>query len=192
MTDDENGLFDDSRRSFMKKGALTTSALALGASTTAAGQTGNETGTGTGVEDDDDFDFDDAGGSALIVADNFHPSGRFVFVSDVVSWTPQLPDVRDSLWTDYNTYMIQWLGTNEIVPLWVAEDANVGTFDQESGYVADLNEDLDRPQVWEMENDWSPLGDNERLTNVDFEPVDEDAEDGILDNDSVWGTQDQN
>lgn len=87
MTDDTSEtLFDriaDSRRDFLKKGALASGGLLLGASGTAAAQ-----------QDDDGIL--DEGWQALIFISNFHPNGRFVFVSDVVDWPPNYGDVQDS------------------------------------------------------------------------------------------------
>jgi hypothetical protein len=64
MTEDNSGLFDDSRRSFMKKGALATTAIALGAGATAgtsAAQEDNGNGNDVAVFGEDylpgvDFD----------------------------------------------------------------------------------------------------------------------------------------
>lgn len=185
MTDHDDVLDSDARRSFMKKGALATGALALGGAGTAAAQDGTE------VDDGDVVDLDEAGGKALITVDNFHPRGRFVFVSGVLEWTPSVPDVDDSLWSQYNTYQIRWLGTNEIVPLWVTQDADVADYDEDLGYVPDINEDVDRPQAWEMNQQWTPLGDNPALITVQFSPVDEENEDAILDNDQWWGEDEE-
>lgn len=177
MTGHDDEPDSDARRSFMKKGALATGALALGSAGTATAQ------------DDDGIDLDEAGGKALITVDNFHPRGRFVFVSGVLDWNPSIPDVDDSIWSQYNTYQIRWLGTNEIVPLWVAQDADVGEYDQDEGFVPDVGDDADegQPQAWEMNQQWTPLGDNDAMITVQFGPVDEDQEDAILDNDQWWG-----
>ncbi|MFC6757361.1 MULTISPECIES: twin-arginine translocation signal domain-containing protein [Haloarcula] len=177
MTDDSSETLldriDDSRRDFMKKGALATGALALGASGTAAAQ------------EDDDGVFGD-GWEALVFIDNFHPNARFTFVSGVVDWVPNYGDVRDTFFTDYNTYHIRWLNTDEVVPLFVAEDAPIGEYDEDLGFIPDEDDDADQPQLYEMEREWSPFGDNERLIEVDASPVDEDEEDQILENEDWW------
>lgn len=168
----------ESRRSVLKKGAFASGALALGGMGTATGQ---ET-----PEDDDGLLDDDLGGEALINTGNFYPNAHFTFESGVINWVPNVPDVRDSVWADFNTYQIRWLNTNNINPLWVAHDANVGEYDEDLGFVPDADDDADRPQVWEMEQDFAPFGDNEYLMEVEFSPVDEDEADAILDNDDWW------
>ncbi|WP_226483164.1 twin-arginine translocation signal domain-containing protein [Natrinema amylolyticum] len=166
---------DDSRRSFMKKGALATGALALGAS-----------GTATAQEDDGVFgDLDDAW-KALIQVDNFHPNARFTFVSGVIEWSPNYGDVQDSWFSDYNTYQIRWLNTDEVVPLYVAHDANIGEYDEELGFIPDADDDQNQPQLFEMNQEWTPFSDNNRLITVNASPVGEDEEDNILDTEDWW------
>ncbi|WP_135305455.1 hypothetical protein [Haloarcula amylovorans] len=173
-----NELFNldsDSRRSFLKKGALASSALALGVSGTAAAQ---ETDGGVGDLDDN--------WKALTFIDNFHPNARFTFVSGVVEWTPNYGDVQDSYFSDYNTYMIRWLNTDNVVPLFVAQDANIGEYDADLGFIPDADDDQNQPQLFEMNREWTPFGDNERLITVNASPVSEEDEDEILDNDDWW------
>ncbi|WP_193787485.1 twin-arginine translocation signal domain-containing protein [Natrinema gari] len=63
MTDEtDSGLFDDSRRSFMKKGALTAGAVALGT-----------VGAGTAAAQD--------GGSVVVFGDDYEPGVDFTVVS---------------------------------------------------------------------------------------------------------------
>lgn len=171
----------DSRRSFLKKGAVATGALAV------------TSGTGAAQADDDGVD---AGGDlddnwkALTFIDNFHPNARFTFVSGVVEWVPNYGDVRDSWFSDYNTYQIRWLNTDNVVPLFVAEDANVGEYDEDFGYVPDADDDPEQPQLFEMNREWTPFGDNNRLITVNAGPVEEDLEDDILDTDDWWQDSD--
>jgi len=177
MTDDTSEtLFDriaDSRRDFLKKGALASGGLLLGASGTAAAQ-----------QDDDGIL--DEGWQALIFISNFHPNGRFVFVSDVVDWTPNYGDVQDSFFTDYNTYHIRWLDTDEVVPLFVAEDAPIGPYDEDLGFIPDEDNDPNQPQVYQVNQEWTPFGDNERLVTLNVNPLAEDDEDDLLDTQDWW------
>ncbi|MDS0259534.1 hypothetical protein NDI56_09030 [Haloarcula sp. S1CR25-12] len=177
MTDDTNetllNRIADSRREFMKKGALASGGLLLGASGTAAAQ-------------EDDGGILGEGWQALIFISNFHPNGRFVFVSDVVEFTPNYGDVRDSFFTDYNTYQIRWLDTDEVVPLFVAEDAPVGQYDSDLGFIPDEDDDSDQPQVYEVNQEWTPFGDNERLVTINASPLAEDEEDALLDAQDWW------
>lgn len=181
MTERKNGLLfgrsDDSRRSFLKKGALATGALTIGASGTAVAQ-----------EDDGVFgDLDDAW-KALINVDNFHPNGRFTFVSEVIEWNPSYGDVQDSWFSDYNTYQIRWLNGDEIVPLYVAHDANIGEYDEELGFIPDADDDQNQPQLFEMNREWTPFSDNNQLITVNASPVTEEEEDDILETQDWWQT----
>jgi hypothetical protein len=173
-TQDGISLVDDSRRSFLKKGALATGALALGTSGTALAQNG---------DDDDILDED---WKALTFISNFHPNAKFTFVSGVVEWTPNYGDVRDSFFSDFNTYQIRWLNSDTVVPLFVAEDANVGEYDPDLGFIPDADDDPQQPQVYQMNKEWTPFGDNERLITVTASPVDEEDEDAILDTEDWW------
>lgn len=164
-------LGDETRRSFLKKSA---------AATVAASAVGSGVGAAQVGDLDDEW-------KALIFADNFHPEARFTFVSGVVEWTPNYGDVSDSWFTDYDTRMIRWLNTDETVPLFVAQGANVGEYDDDLGFVTDAD-DQNQPQLFEMNREWTPFGDNPRLVTVNAGPVDEETEDRILENDDWWQT----
>ncbi|WP_313692552.1 twin-arginine translocation signal domain-containing protein [Halorarum halobium] len=164
---------DESRRSFVKKSAVATAGMGAVASGAASAQEGDD-----GVLTE--------GWQALIFVSNFRPAARFTFVSDVVEWTPNYGDVRDSYFSDYDTRMIRWLNTGETVPLFVVEEAEIGEYDDEFGFVVDADDDPNQPQVFEMNREWAPFGDNEQLITVDVSPVAEDEEDAILDTDDWW------
>lgn len=176
--------YGDSRRSFMKKGALATGALAIGASGTALAQEGNGQ-----VGDDGEGTTLGEGWKALTFVSNFHPNARFAIVSDVVEWVPNYGEVQDSWFSDYNTYQIRWLNTDEIVPLFVAQDAQIGEYDGDLGFITD-DEEEDQPQLYEMDQEWTPFGDNERLITVNVSPVGEDEEDSILETEDWWQQED--
>lgn len=167
-------LDDETRRSFMRKGAAATGVAAVGAGATGTAAAG---GGGGGVPD---------GQKALIFADNFHPFGRFTFVSPVIDWFPNYQEVRSSAWSSYNTRQIRWQGTGNVVNLWVAQDAEIGQYDSDLGFVTDADDDGNQPQLFEMDRDWTPFSDNPRLMTVSFSPVGEEEEDDILDNDDWW------
>jgi len=182
MTDNDPSLLDrigdDSRRSFLKKSAVATAGVGLAASGTASAQDG----------DDDDYFGQEWKG--LVFPQTFYPEARFSFVSDVVEWTPNYGDVRDSWFTDYNTRMIRWLNTGEQDQLFVAEDANIGDFDEDLGFVPDQGEgDDSQPQVFEIRPEWAPFGDNQDLITVNFSPADPETSDQILDADDWWVDQ---
>lgn len=183
MTDETTGLpvplgSGESRRSFLKKGAVATAGASVAASGVASAQ-------------------DDGGGAveegpwqALIFQNNFHPEARFSIVSDVIEWTPNYGGIEDSWFTDYNTRMIRWHNTGEHVQLFVADDADVGTYDPEWGFVAD-DEDPDRPVVYEVSPDWSIFEDYQNLASIDFSPVENEVEDQLLQSDDWWEEQDE-
>lgn len=168
---------DETRRSFLKRGAVATAGVAAA--------TG---GVSAQADGDDDFGDLDDDWKALTFVDNFHPNARFTFVSGVVEWVPNYGDVRDSWFSEYNTRMIRWLNTDETVPLFVAHDAEVGEYDEGLGFVTDANDDQNQPQLFEMNREWTPFGDNERLVTVNVSPVGEDEEDQILENEDWWQT----
>jgi len=158
------------RRTFMKQSAAATAGLALvGAGTnTVAAQS-----------------LDDAW-KALIFANNFHPEARFAIVSGVVEWTPTYGDIQDSWFSEYNTHHIRWLNSGEIVPLFIAEEANIGENNPDLGYIPEPEEGQDRPQVFEMNQEWTPLSDNQRLITVNANPISDEVAESILESDDWW------
>lgn len=170
-------LGDESRRSFMKKSAAAT--VAAGAAST---------GTAAAQEDDDDILTDEWKG--LMFINEFNPRARFSFVSPVVEWVPNYGDVRDSFFSDYNTRMIRYENTGETMRLFVAEDAEIGEYDDDLGFVTDADDDAEQPQLFEMNREWTPFGDNDQLITVNVSPVNEDEEDDILDTDDWWQESD--
>lgn len=183
MTDNDPSLLDriadESRRSFLKKSAVATAGVGAAASGTASAQDGG---------DDDDYFGQEWKG--LVFPQTFYPEARFSFVSDVVEWTPNYGDVQDSWFTDYNTRMIRWLNTGEQDQLFVAEDANIGDYDDDLGFVPDQGDgDDSQPQVFEIRPEWAPFGDNQDLITVNFSPADQETSDQILDADDWWVDQ---
>ena len=183
VTDEDGRFSSDSRRSFVKKGALAASALTLGATGSAAAQQeggGGETETGVNP-----FDNGEGGGEAIVQVSSFHPNARFTFVSGVIDWTPDVPAVSDDVWDSYNTYQIRWLNTNQIVPIWVEQDATLGEYDEGLGYVPD-DQDPNQPQLYEMDQEWELFDEGNDLAEVTFSTVPEEEEDQILENDDWW------
>ena len=190
MTDGNPILSDDSRRSFIKKSALTTGVLALGATGSAAAQQdgGGETETQTETPPDDNGG-GGGGGEGIIQVGQFYPNARFTIVSGVIDWVPNVPEVRDDVFDSYNTYQIRWLNTNEIVPFYVGQDSNVGEFDDDLGFIAD-DDDTNQPQLYEMDEDWELFDEGNNLVEVTFSTVPEEEEDSILANDDWWQDDD--
>lgn len=81
--------------------------------------------------------------------------------------------------------MIRWLNTGEHVQLFVANDAEVGQYDENFGFVVD-DEDRNQPQVYEVSPEWSLFEDDPRLATINFGPAEEETEDQILETDRWW------
>ena len=124
MTDDDSGLFDDSRRSFMKKGAAATTALALGASATA--------GTVSAQEAD---------GVVLVYGDDYQPGTDFEVISELNTQTKEdliensgaEDDVFDDP-DDWEAYIISY-DTGTDAPDWgflLSEEVTLSSGDSET------------------------------------------------------------
>lgn len=123
MTDD-NTIFDitgdETRRSFIKKGTAVTVGLGAMASGAASAQEGQQDETDRVA---DGLEKQEQGWKALIFVDAFHSAGRFTIVSDVVEWVPNYGEIKGSWFSDYNTRHIRWQNSDDVVPLFVAQDA---------------------------------------------------------------------
>ncbi|WP_101296861.1 twin-arginine translocation signal domain-containing protein [Halegenticoccus soli] len=173
---DERG--ESTRRDVLKTGAAAAAGIGLASA-----------GTATAQDGDDDI-IEEQGGKALIFTNQFRPGARFVITSRVLDWVPNVPDVQDSVWSNYNTRNIRYLNTNEIVPFFIAQDAEIPPYKQQFGYVVDDEGDFrngtQQPEVYEMNRQWEPFGDNPNLFTVQFSPVNEDEEDDVLEDDDWW------
>ena len=166
---------DESRRSFLKKSAVGVVGAGAAASGVASAQDG---GVGEFFENE---------WKGLVFQQSFYPEARFTFVSDVIEWTPNYGGLDSNWFTDYNTRMIRWLNTGEQDQLFVAQEANIGEYDEELGFIPDVDgDDSDQPQVYEIRPEFSLFGDDDRLVNVNFSPAEEETENQILDADDWW------
>ncbi|QLH84231.1 hypothetical protein [Halosimplex pelagicum] len=189
MTDDTILPFDtpeESRRSVMKKSAL------------AAAGTAAASGAGVAAAQDDDGD--DAGvqdsQKALLFTDSVRPRADFVVTSPVVEWVPHVEEVRDNVWSDYNTRMIRYLGTGERATIFVAEEAELPEYDEEAGYVIDdagdtADDGTVQPEVFTIDPEFTLFDTDGWLTTINFSPVGEDEEDDLLDNEDWWLADDE-
>ncbi|QRV14497.1 hypothetical protein [Haloterrigena salifodinae] len=172
---------DESRRTFLKKGAVVTA----GASAAASGVTSAQ-------EDDEERPGALEGAwEALIFQNDFHPEARFAIVSDTLDWSPNYGGIDDSWFTGYNTRTIRWLNTGEHVQLFVADEADIGQYDVSLGYVPNQEEGSDRPLVFEVSPEWSPFDNDPRLTTINFSPVEEEIETQLLEGDDWWRNQEE-
>ncbi|WP_408957460.1 twin-arginine translocation signal domain-containing protein [Natrinema sp. 74] len=162
----------ESRRSFLKKSAVTT----VGASVAASGVANAQ---------------NDGGGSnqgpwkALMFQHSLYPEARFTIISDVLEWSPNYGGIDDSWFSGYNTRMIRWLNTGEHNQIFIANDAQLGQYDSNLGFVPD-DQDQNQPQVYELSPEWSLFEDDPNLATINFSPTDEEAENQILESDNWW------
>ncbi|WP_436906611.1 hypothetical protein [Halosimplex marinum] len=186
MTDDSVLPFDtpeESRRSVMKKSAL------------AAAGTAAASGAGVAAAQDDDDDGDDAEAAesqkAILFTDSVRPRSDFVVTSPVIRWNPNVEEVRDNVWSDYNTRMIRYLGTGERATIFVAEEAELPEYDEEAGYVIDdagdtADDGTVQPEVFTVQPEFTLFDTDGWLTTINFTAVGEDEEDDLLDNEDWW------
>lgn len=148
MTDQDTSGGDQTRRSILKKGALATGATVGLAGCNALdggeGPAADGTDTDDGVLDDDDDDGTDDGilddetetdgeglvdeGSkkALMFSDDFRGGAQFRVTSPVVEQQPDVEGVEEgSVWSDYNTRVIEYVNTDQDVQFFPAEDAEI-------------------------------------------------------------------
>lgn len=179
MTDEENLLQrltgESTRRSVLKSGALATAG---------AGLAGASTG-GAAAQDDDDVLDNQEWDKAIIAAAHFQPASRFIITSPVLQWDPNVEEIEDNIWSEYNTRAIRYLNQNEQVFFWQAHEAEIPNFNQEAGYVVDAEGDTFQdgtmqPEIFRMHSEGSIFGDSGYVT-VNFTPVGEDEEDAFFD-----------
>ncbi|WP_226012051.1 hypothetical protein [Halomicrobium salinisoli] len=174
MTDHQNLLdkfADPTRRSVLKKGAAATAGLGLTAASSGS----------AAAQDDDEVLEDQEWDKAIMPAGQFQPRSRFIITSPVLQWNPRVEEIRDNVWSEYNTRAIRYLNSNEHVLFWQAEDAEVPNFNQEAGYVVDAEGDTfqdgnPQPEIFRMHSESALFGDSGYMT-VNFTPVGEDEED---------------
>ncbi len=143
---DQRLVGESSRRTFVKHGALASGALALGMGGvgSAVGQDGGDGGDGVDYS---------AEYKALMFTGQFHPAARIEVISPVVNWSPEVTGF--TAWSDYNTRFAKYQNTNERVPFFPANDAEV-----------------QQGQLYSLEPNASLFPDDDQnLTDVTFSPV---------------------
>lgn len=152
----------DTRRSFLKKGALTSGALAfgLGSVGSAAAQQGDET---TGQTDQ---------AEALMFNDEFHAGAQFRVISAAIQRTPEFDGVQvNELPSAYNTRIIEYANTREEAYFFPAhERLGQGVFPASTA--------VEEGEVYEMSTEITQVigGDGDRgdLIRVSYQSVSED------------------
>ena len=205
-------LLSPSRRSMLKKSALATVGTGiLGSSMgSAAAQEGGNGGGQNGDGDNDPFDEDlfvaNESMKGLIFKDQWEPNNLFTIASPVLEFNPDVPEVNDNIWSGYNSRMIRILGTNETVLFFPANDAALGPYDDNFGYVVDddfVNDNNElvvdgaplgdeggvddqelqqlRPTVYAWNREQNLFGDADNLLTVEFSPIPDDQEQAVWD-----------
>lgn len=184
MDDTPDGVENESSRSLLSRSAVATAGAGLLGIGSAAAQQ-DEPGDD---EDDGIVEQDSGGQKGLLFQANFKPDAKFVITSDVIRYVPQVEEVTDNIWSDYDTRVIRYLNTGEHVLMFVAHEADVGRFDEDLGYVVDEDHEGDpqRPQVYDMDRNYTLIGDASYMLTVNFIPLREDNADTALAGEDWW------
>lgn len=194
MTDDETILDrltgESTRRSVLKSGALATAGAGLAGATSGSGVAQEGDGEGDGVVGDQNWR------KGIMAVTQFQPTARFIITSPVIEWSPNVEEIQDNLWSEYNTRVVRYLNSNEQVLFWQAQDAQVPEFNQQAGYVVDAEGDTfqegrPQPEIFRMRAESSPLGASGYVT-VNFAPVGEDEENQFFDDEGDVFFEDDN
>lgn len=196
----ERLLNDSSRRSFLKKGGL--AALGTGLLTSTAGTAAAQDWDETPYNENELFNENEAQ-KGLIFRRNFKPLVPFTVVSPILDFSPDIEEIEDNVWSDYNTRIIRYLDRDEQVLFFPANAAEMGPFESNLGFspddeffqegalednelgeneLAQGTENLAavRPQIFVMEIDTGLFGDAQNIVTVQFSEVREEDEQSIL------------
>lgn len=179
-TTSESIIGNETRRSFVKKGALASGAAALGLSSTGTTVAHQE------ENDDDDAVLEDEQFRVATFQNNFRGGARFIITSDVVEWVPNVPPNLGGPFTGYNTHFATYLNTAGRFPIFIADGAELDAqFDQEEGFFVDPDQSFGenefvQPQVYALENKFSFYEDTDRIVTAYANPLEEDAENAIF------------
>ena len=198
----ERSTGESTRRSVLKKGALATVATGIAGSSigSVAAQDGGDGG-------DDGFGADlfvqGEAMKGLMWKDHWHPEDLFTVASPVIDINPDVEEVNDNVWSGYNTRIIRYLNSDEHVLMWVANDAALGPFDDQFGYVVDDDfvendqivvdgspigdeggvddQELQalRPTFYAMNREQNLFGDSNNMVTVQFSPIPDAQEDAV-------------
>ena len=200
MTDDdhdeERSRIGGNGRSILQTGALASVGLGVGSAAAQEGP-GGTFGDDDGVGEPGWFQEDEAM-KAVMFRDGWKPNGLFTVASPVLQFQPETPPVQDNVWSDYNSRAIRYMGTNESVLFFPADDAALGPFDEGFGYVVDddfvendrivvdgqpVGGELDdqelsqlRPTIFIMDREFNWLGADNYVVTVNFSPIPEEEE----------------
>ena len=196
-------LGDTSRRSVLKKGGLL--AMAGGVLGASSGSAAAQADDADGEPFDEDLFVQNNSMSGLIFRDQWEPNNLFTVASPVLDFEPDVNEVEDNIWNNYNSRSIRILGTDEHTLFFPQNSAALGPYDDAFGYVVDddfVNENNNeilvggnpigddggadnselsqlRPTFYAWNRESSLFGDSNNLLSVQFSPVPEDQEEAI-------------
>ena len=200
---------DTSRRSVLKKSALAVAGTgilgsSMGSAAAQEGGNGGQNGGNDGDPFDEDLFVANESMKGLIFRDQWEPNNLFTISSPIIDVAPDVPEVEDNVWSGYNSRMIRILGTNENVLFFPANDAALGPYDDNFGYVVDddfLNDNNEivvdgaplgdeggaddqelqqlRPTVYAWNREQNLFGDSDNLLTVEFSPIPDDQEEAV-------------
>lgn len=143
------------RRTFVKAGGTVAAGLAV---------TGGTVGT-VAAQDDGFFDEDEAM-QGLMFREQFEEGGLFTIASPVIDYVPDVEEVRDEAFQQYNTRTIRYIEpTTRNVPLFPQNEAPIGPYEEEFGFVVD-DDFVEDDDFGDFEDD-----DEEDEIVLDDEPV---------------------
>ena len=205
-SDSDSSGIAGSRRSILKTGALASLGLGASAVGSASAQVGEGEDAGGAFGQDDGvgepgwFQEDEAM-KAVMYRDAWVPNGLFTVASPVLQFQPDAPGVEDNVWSDYNSRTIRYMGTNEHVLFFPADNAALGPFEEQFGYVVDddyvendqvvvdgqpVGDELDdqelsalRPTIFIYSRENNLFGGDNFLTTVNFSPIPEQEEERV-------------
>ncbi|MFC6824396.1 hypothetical protein [Halopelagius fulvigenes] len=74
----------------------------------------------------------------LMYRQHFVPSGLFTIASPVIDFQPEAEEITDNVYSNYNTRTIRYVNPlNANVPLYPANEAQIGPYDERFGAVVD-------------------------------------------------------
>ena len=169
MTDDQS---TDQRSGSTRRTVLKTGSAALAAAGLSATGLGSVT-----AQDDGGLFVEDESSKGLMFENDFQPSGLFTIASPVIDYDPNVEEVEDELFDQYNMRTIRYIQPDtRNVPFFPQQDAPIGPYEEEFGFVVDDEFVADEDDV----GDFQDVDDDPDLL-LDDQPIEE----GGLDNDEL-------
>ena len=188
---------EDTRRSFLKKGALATAGTVAGAGSAAGQETaGQETSsqetTAQEGSDNGTIFVDDEMFQGLMYSDQIRPLSNFYITSPVLNYTPNVPERLGGPVTEYNMRIITYVATAERVQLFVPNDASFPEYSDYFGYIVDdegqyPEDEWHPPEVYTFTGEFQPYKDTDKLAQVKFAPLEQSAEEALWDDAGASG-----